>query len=241
MSDILLVHGSNHGAWCWRDVIPALRALGHEARAVDLPSHGTDTTPLSEATLAGCVDAVAEALADNTFVVGHSWGGFPISGAADLAPGRIARLIYLCAYVPRDGYSLAEMRRLAPRQPLLKAIQKAEDGLSFTIDPHQLEAVFYHDCPPETVAYARDNLCPQAIKPQETSISLGQGFHTVPKSYIRCMNDQTIPPEFQVEMTKDWPESDVYALQTGHSPFFAAPDDLAQLIDRIIRQHQSET
>ena len=38
MAAFLLVHGSCHGAWCWRDVIPALDGLGHSARAVDLRS-----------------------------------------------------------------------------------------------------------------------------------------------------------------------------------------------------------
>ena len=40
MADFLLIHGSGHGAWAWRDVLPRLRALGHEARAIDLPGHG---------------------------------------------------------------------------------------------------------------------------------------------------------------------------------------------------------
>ncbi|MGR3365166.1 MAG: alpha/beta fold hydrolase, partial [Maritimibacter harenae] len=62
MARFLLIHGSNHGAWCWRDTIPALEALGHEARAIDLPSHGDDPTPIAEVTLDGYADAVLEAL-----------------------------------------------------------------------------------------------------------------------------------------------------------------------------------
>ncbi|WP_204113394.1 alpha/beta fold hydrolase [Shimia biformata] len=234
MSDILLVHGSGHGAWCWRDVIPALQDLGHSVRAIDMPSHGEDKTPLSEVTLENCAEAVVAGLGDDTVVVGHSWGGYPISRAVDLAPGRVSRLIYLCAYVPRDGLSLAEMRRLAPRQPLLHAVVKSDDGISFTIDPDKVVDVFYHDCPVEAVAFAARNLSPQAIAPQETPIALGPGFAAVPKSYIRCMGDRTIPPEFQVEMTADWPTVDVFEMPTSHSPFFSDPVGLARLIDDII-------
>ena len=38
MARFLLIHGASHGAWCWRDVIPRLAALGHEAQALDLPN-----------------------------------------------------------------------------------------------------------------------------------------------------------------------------------------------------------
>ncbi len=51
-------------------------------------------------------------------VVGHSMGGYPITAAAERAPERVERLVYLCAYVPAPGMSLADMRRDGPRQPL---------------------------------------------------------------------------------------------------------------------------
>lgn len=235
MSDILLVHGSCHGAWCFRDLIPALDALGHSARAIDMPSHGADLTPLDQVTLDSCANAVVDALRDNTVVLGHSWGGYPISRAADLAPGRIARLIYLCAYVPWDDHALADMRRAAPRQPLMAAVQKSQDGLSYSIDPGKLHAAFYHDCPDGTVDFARRHLSPQAILPQETPMRRGAGFASAPKSYIRCTDDQTIPPEFQITMTHDWPAKDVYEMPTSHSPFFADPAGLATLIDTLLK------
>ncbi len=235
MSDILLVHGTSHGAWCFRDLIPALEALGHTARAIDMPSHGADKTPVADVTLDSCAQSIVDALDTDTVVLGHSWGGFPITRAADMAPGKIARLIYLCAYAPWDGYSLAEMRRAAPRQPLMKAVIKSADGLSYTIDPAQVRDAFYHDCPEGTAAFALAHLTPQSIAPQDTKITLGDGHRQSPRSYIRCTNDQTIPPEFQVTMTEDWPNADVYEMATSHSPFFADPEGLAALIDRILK------
>ncbi|TMH39656.1 MAG: alpha/beta hydrolase, partial [Betaproteobacteria bacterium] len=29
-STYVLVHGAWHGGWCWKKVVPALRAAGHE-------------------------------------------------------------------------------------------------------------------------------------------------------------------------------------------------------------------
>lgn len=234
MSDILLLHGSGHGAWCWRETIPALAALGHSARAIDMPSHGTDTTPLDQVTLQSCTQSVVDALGPHTTLVAHSWGGFPATLAADLAPNKINRLIYLCAYIPRQGHSLVDMRKLAPRQPILKAIVRAKDGQSYTIDPTHAQEVFYADCPPGTTEDALHHLTPQAIAPQTTPATLGTGHITVPRSYIRCLYDNAIPTEFQAEMAADFPAKDVYDMATSHSPFFADPNGLAARIDHIL-------
>ena len=233
MADFLLIHGSCHGAWCWRDLIPELTALGHKARAIDLPGHGGDLTPISEITLRSYADAILAAIRAPVVLVGHSMAGYPISLAAEMAPEKIARLVYLCAYVPEPGLSLADMRRKAPRQPLMKAVLRSDDGLSFRIDPAQTEDVFYHDCPKGTVAHANTRLSAQAVAPQETPCTLGANYASVPRSYIRCTDDRTVPPEYQLTMTESWPGSDVHALPTGHSPFFADPRGLAALLGRI--------
>ena len=69
MAEFLLIHGSCHGAWCWRDVLPELIELGNTARALDLPSHGDDRTPIAEVTLALYRDAILDAI--DTPVVGR--------------------------------------------------------------------------------------------------------------------------------------------------------------------------
>lgn len=233
MADFLLIHGSCHGAWCWRDVIPALAALGHTARAIDMPSHGEDPTPLAEVTLESCRDAILAAASPETIVLGHSWGGYPISAAAEAAPESMRGLIYLCAYVPISGLSMVEMRKRAERQPLMPAVRRSEDGLSFTFDPEQAPALFYHDCPAEAVADAMPRLTPQPIAPQATPLEVTERFASVPKYYIRCAQDHAIPPEYQAEMVQDWPEDHVFSIPTSHSPFFADPEGLAALLDRI--------
>jgi len=236
MSDILLVHGSCHGAWCWRDLTPELEARGHSVRTMDMPSHGEDATPLDQVTLENCTVSVLDALGENTVVIAHSWGGFPATLAADIAPAKFQRLIYLCAYVPRDGLSLVDMRQLAPRQPILKAVDRAADGTCYGIYPEHAEDVFYADCPAGTTEYALAHLTPQATRPQTTPARLGDGHVTVPRSYIRTLYDNAIPTEFQAEMVADWPQEDVYEMATSHSPFFADPTGLSALIDKIIKE-----
>jgi pimeloyl-ACP methyl ester carboxylesterase len=233
MARFLLIHGSGHGAWCWRDVLPLLNNAGHEARAIDLPSHGADTTPADRVTLEGYARAIVAALEMPAILVGHSAGGYAITAAAEQAPDRVQKLIYLCAYVPVPGLSLADRRRAGPRQPLLAAIRVAPDRVTWSADPDRIEAVFYHDCPPGTVDYARARLTPQPILPQETVLALTDRSATIPRAYIRCTEDRTIPPEYQETMTADWPPGAVSTLPTSHSPFFAAPTMLAKRLIEI--------
>ncbi|MDA7428390.1 alpha/beta fold hydrolase [Primorskyibacter aestuariivivens] len=234
MSDILLVHGSCHGAWAWAALIPELKALGHSARAIDLPGAGEDQTPLETIALDSYVDAICDALGPETVLVGHSMAGFPITATAQRMPDRIKRLIYLCAYMPAPGKSLVDMRREAPRQPLLHAIERSADGLSFSALPEHAAGVFYNDCTEDQVAYALPRLRPQPISPQATALEDMSRATALPRSYIRCTRDNTIPPEHQAMMVAEWPRADVHELDTGHSPFLSAPATLAALIDRLI-------
>jgi pimeloyl-ACP methyl ester carboxylesterase len=233
MADFLLIHGSGHGAWAWRDVLPRLRALGHEARAIDLPGHGDDRTPLEAVRLETYRDAIRAALGDRTVLVGHSMAGYPITAAAETEPGKIAALVYLCAYVPKEGLSLADMRRAGPRQPLAPAIRRSEDGLSFSFDPSMTRDLFYHDCPAEAAAFATERLCRQPTLPQETPLGATGRAAALPRHYIVCEDDRAIPPEYQETMAEDFEPDHVHRFATSHSPFFAAPDKLARLLHDI--------
>ncbi len=230
MSEFLLIHGSCHGAWCWRDLIPALHAMGHSARAIDLPSHGTDRTPAADVTLDLYAQAILDAIDTPVTLVGHSMAGYPITRAATLGPEKIRRLIYICAYVPMAGKSLADMRRMAPSQPLLDAIRVDATRTTFSADPAKATDRFYHDVAPATADWAVSMLGPQPILPQETAFDPA---HDLPRRYIRCANDRTIPPEFQQTMTADWPPEQVAVMQSSHSPFLSDPHGLALILSQL--------
>ncbi len=233
MAEFLLVHGSCHGAWCWRDLQPALEALGHTARAIDMPSHGSDPTPIRDVTLGSCRDAVLAAATPNSIVVGHSWGGYPISAAAEANPKGMRALIYLSAYVPHDGLSMVEMRKRGPIQTIVDAVEKSLDGLSYTVHPNHVQKLFYHDCAPEIVPYALARLCAQAIRPQNTPLPLGDRFAHIPKAYIRSTDDRTVPTAYQEEMSDLIPPEMRRTIDSSHSAFFSHPHQLARLLSEL--------
>ena len=112
MSTFVLVHGAWHGAWCWYKVVPRLEQAGHRVVAPDLPSLGSDKTPISQVSLRLWTDRVCQVLdaeTDPVILVGHSRGGIVISEAAEARPEKVQRLVYLCAFLLRDGESLIEV------------------------------------------------------------------------------------------------------------------------------------
>lgn len=106
----VLVHGAYAGAWIWRDVIPLLRAAGHEVYATTATGMG-DRVHLADPAIdldvyiTDIVNVLAYEDLHDVTLVGHSFGGFIISGVAEQVPERLARLVYLDAIVPEDGQS----------------------------------------------------------------------------------------------------------------------------------------
>ncbi len=228
MSDILLIHGSCHGAWCWEPVIAALATLGHRARAIDLPGRGGGMVTLDDQ-----ADAIVAALDRPSLIVGHSAGGYAITAAAERDASRITGLVYLCAYLPVSGRSLADMRRAFPSQPLLPAIRRSDDRHSFYFDAALARNLLYHDCPQDVATGAIARLCAEPVAPQETAIIL-QASPDLPRYYIRCTADRAIPPEYQAQMAAGLPANAVSDLAAGHSPFLAAPQQLARRLAQIL-------
>jgi len=233
VAHILLVHGSCHGAWCWDRVVPALARHGHAARAIDLPAHGDDRTPAGDATLDLYAGRILAAIDAPTVLVGHSAAGYPITLAAALGGPKVAALVYLCAYVPAPGLSMIEMRRAGPRQPLAGVVRTDPGGLTYSADPAGARRTFYHDCDDTTAAAAIARLGPEPVLPQATPLPAGAEVPAIPRHYVICTDDRTIPPEYQADMSRPFGEA-VTRLAGGHSPFLTRPDALAALIAGIV-------
>lgn len=233
MAHILLVNGSNHGAWCWRDVLPALSRAGHAAEALDLPSVSHDPAALTHVTLDDDAHAITAALTGPTVLVGHSAAGFAITRAAQLAPDRIAALVYLCAYVPRPGATVATLARAAPGNPLQGALEIDRTHRAYRFREDALARNLYDDCPDEIRTYARQHIGWQATLAQSAAVDPPPA--DLPCHYVTCTRDRTIPPAQQAEMAATLPQATRHEIATGHSPFFAAPDRLAALLDAIAR------
>ncbi|MBV0912703.1 alpha/beta fold hydrolase [Anianabacter salinae] len=233
MARLVLIHGACHGAFCWRDVIGPLRAAGHDVVAIDLPGMGDDLTPTDGIDLDSYAQAALAACATPSILVGHSLGGLTITEAAATDAAHIRGIVYLAAWAPKPGESGASLRKTHGCEALQAATVMSEDRQTFTFAEDAHVPVFYADCPPETVAFARKHIRPQPVKPSQAPAKPLPA--DLPRHYIRCTEDRAIPYAAQVAMTDGWPPGTVHDLPTSHSPFFAAPDRLAALLDRIAK------
>ncbi|GAB2839993.1 alpha/beta hydrolase [Actinoallomurus bryophytorum] len=107
----VLIPGAWHGGWAWRPVAERLRAAGHRAICLTLPGldDGDDATGLGLQDAVDHVVAETERLSSGQVtLVGHSWGGYPITGAAHRLADRVSKVVYYSALVPVRGRSLVE-------------------------------------------------------------------------------------------------------------------------------------
>jgi pimeloyl-ACP methyl ester carboxylesterase len=237
MSQFLLIHGAFHGAWCWHKAIPELAKRGHDAQAIDLPGQGQDQTPLAEVTLDTMVDRVVAALADlpgPVVLVGHSLGGMVISAAAEKAPERIKTLVFLAAFLPRDGEALLAIEHRNPKAVVPKSTIIDADHLSGTIMLDRVRDLFYHDCTDADISYASARLRPQALAALATPVHLTpERFGRLPRVYVECTDDHALGIEMQRDMVAKSPPVDVRSLHSSHSPFLSMPDKLAAALSDL--------
>ena len=230
MTGFLLIHGSWHGAWCWEDVAPILRAQGHDVVTPDLPCHGNDRTPAWRTTLEGYARAIQEAAAGMKgppIVVGHSMGGFAMTEAASRYPGAFAGLIYVCAFVPNPGETLLGIA-LADRQSTLPSAM-ARGLLVTRFRKERARDCFYATAPEGRAAAAAERLLPEPMRPALKGISRLRG-PMPPRAYIECLADKAITIGHQRMMHRRAGITQVSSMDTDHSPFFADPATLARQI-----------
>jgi pimeloyl-ACP methyl ester carboxylesterase len=233
----VLVHGAFHGAWCWELVVPRLEALGHSVQAIDLPGSGADETPPAEVTLEGCAQRVADTLraGEPAVLVGHSMGGVVVTQAAAMAADHIDRLVYVCAFLPRDGQSLQALTNTPEGAgDLIQANMVVEPPVAI-LPPDAARAACYGTCSPERAAWAIERIGPQPLAPFVTPVSLGGEVDSLDRHYILTTQDRAVPPALQRKMAHDSPCREIAELGCDHSPFLSATDELVALLHRFAR------
>jgi pimeloyl-ACP methyl ester carboxylesterase len=220
---LLLVHGAWHTPWCWQPLIDELSDV--DVVTVDLPSSGTD--PLALGDLTADADAVRTALAGlegPVVVVGHSYGGIPISEAATAEAG-VAHLVYLCAFQLDEGESL--VGSLGGVVPLWQELHETHVRVTTP------EAVFYNGVDAELTEQALARL--QLHSTSSLTQPLTRAAWTqVPSTYVVCEQDQAIPVFAQEAMSAR--ADTVLRLDAGHSPFLSRPAELADVLRGVLER-----
>lgn len=237
MTIYVLVHGAWHGSWCWDKVVPLLKMKGHKVVTPNLPGYGGDKTPIHEITLEAYAEKICKVLdgqSEPVILVGHSMSGIAISQAAEYQPDMVKTLVYLSAFLLREGECLLEVAQEDHEQMVAPNLVLSKDGSYVTVQEDVIKDAFYGDCSDDDVVRAMSLLVPQATAPLGTPIHVTQThFGQIPRVYVECLYDRALSPSTQKKMYTATPCQQVLSLKTSHSPFLSAPEALAAHLDSL--------
>jgi pimeloyl-ACP methyl ester carboxylesterase len=236
---IVVVHGASTGGWAWKKMPPLLASAGHRLLAPTLtglgershlaaPSNDLDTH------IEDVVNVLRWEDLRDVVLVGHSYGGAVATGVADRARDRVAQLIYLDAFVPREGQAVGD---LVPNGvAALQASAKALDG--WRVPPRPIQP----DTSDADRRWIHERLVPQSLKCFTTPLRLRGGEVSVPRAFIYCKRftgpDNFGPFAARARTEKGWR---YHELDATHSPHITAPGQLAALLMKLVASNITES
>jgi pimeloyl-ACP methyl ester carboxylesterase len=220
MATFILVPGGWKGSWAYEAVVPLLERDGHTVHALTLAGlrPHDDQETVATANLDTHADDVLQLLdrADVTdaTLVGHSYSGMVITAAADRAAGRISRLVYLDACVPRDGESWWSLMN----EYFRAAFTAGAATTGYAVEPPDGGSNDPRRRPHPAGSFL------QAIR-------LTGAVGRVPRrEFVYCSGwDQTPFAGLRAQLAAD-PEWHVHELPTGHDAMHEAPEATAALL-----------
>jgi pimeloyl-ACP methyl ester carboxylesterase len=217
---IVLVHGAFADGSSWARVIPILEADGYTVIAVQNP-----LTSLSDDV--ATTKRVIDAQKGPVVVVGHSYGGAVITGAAAGNPN-VKSLVYVAAFAPDADEALAAPGEKFAPSALNSALVPDAAGFLY-VDRAKFQDVFCKDVP---VADARVAAATQ--KPVSGSVFTASvpnaAWKSIPSWYIVASDDRAINPELERFYAKRIGATTT-EIKSSHVPFLSHPREVAKVIE----------
>ncbi|KAH1260422.1 Salicylic acid-binding protein 2 [Glycine max] len=223
----VLVHGACHGAWCWYKLKPRLESAGHKVTVLDLAASGAnmkkieDVDTFSQYTepLLFLLDTIPSN--EKVVLVGHSFGGLNIALAMEKFPEKVAVGVFLTAFAPDvEHHPSYVLEKYSERTPLAAWLDTefAPSGNKTTMffGPNFLSDKLYQLSPIEDLKLAKTLARPASLFIEDLSKQKNfskEGYGSVPRAYIVCTEDLTIPLEYQLWMIQNAGFNDVLEIK----------------------------
>lgn len=225
----VLVHGAWHGGWCWRRVAALLQRGGHNVFTPTLTgladrSHLLRSDINLDTHIADIVNLVRWENLDSIVLAGHSYGGFPVSGAIEQIFDRVASVVFVDAFLPEDGQRTLDLASDFARKAMLEAIAKGENA-----NPAPAAAQFAVN--ERDRAWVDAMLTPQPLGVSTQPIKLsGLRERVAKKSYIRATKyPQPRFDAYHRAKAAD-PSWRAYEVPCGHDVMIDMPARLAEIL-----------
>lgn len=239
MTDLILLHGGEHGSWCWKPVLDRLEAdAGRFDRvvALDMPGCGTkrgrDTTGLSMADVARELnDDVRAAGIEGGVLLGHSIAGIVLPLMPMQEPELYSRLVYLTASLPAEGQTIMQMMGTTLHGEDPEEVGWPLDPATST--PEELNAaMFCQDLDEATAGWLLGEVAldatPASVMSEPATRDGYDGL--VPATYILTQRDNILPPAWQRRFAERGGCDEIIEIDTPHEPFVSHPDLLAGVL-----------
>jgi len=232
MTGYVLVHGAWHGGWCWERLREQLARHGARIYTPTLTGLGDRADLLSpDVSLQTHIDDIVEVLEDqdlrDVVLVGHSYAGMVVTGAAARATQRLARLVYLDAVVPGDGQSLFDCS--GPKFRSWIDEQVGTRGEGWRIPPAPPEFLGLSES--ADVNWVMPRLVPHPYRTFRDPVHWQAGQEiAVPRTYINCIGSK---PRGGARSAQAEGIDDYHELATGHDAMVTAPGELAELLRHL--------
>jgi pimeloyl-ACP methyl ester carboxylesterase len=217
--NILLVHGAWADGSCWGKVILLLQARGYNVTAAQIPltSLGDDIAVTRR---------LLAAQAEPTVLVGHSYGGAVITGAATTTL-QVKALVYITAFGLDEGESLASLSQQGPPSPGSASVVPDDQGYLW-IDRATFHKSFAADVTDDEAAVMAAVQRPLSVT-SFTDTESTPAWKTIPSWYLVCTEDHMIPPPAQEFLAKRM-NATVHSVPSSHAPFISHPETVADII-----------
>lgn len=232
MASFVLVPGGWDGAWHWRSIARLLQAAGQEVLAVTLTGLGERAHLASpQITLSTHIVDVVNVLRfeqlNDVILAGHSYGGTVITGVAERESERLAHLVYIDAFVPKDGQSMWDILGPVIRAQFEERARIEGGGWLVPFDPPD--------------GWDTHRRTPQPTGVLNEPVVVGdQHAAAIPRTYLACTETETELGELgrglvdAANRTQADPAWRYRELPTGHSPMETMPLELADLLFEVV-------
>lgn len=229
-----------HGAWSDESAWGFIRnqlAVNANVIVVNLPAHGADNTYGVGVGLNDYVKTVTDAInkvKGKVILIGHSMAGMVISQVAENIPNKIDKLIYVSAFLPKNGETLNSIVNKVTQGKTPEFFEFNKDYSLVSINRNSLSNVVCADCPD----YMKDLLVKyhraEPVKAFNDKVTLTAKFASVPKYYISTTKDNAVPYALQQMMIKEnGTVKKVFEMETSHLPFVVNPQQFLEDIMSI--------
>jgi pimeloyl-ACP methyl ester carboxylesterase len=249
MTDLILLHGGQHGSWCWSALIKALKQKGHSFERIitlDMPGCGTKRgRPVTELTLSLIVEELNAELRQldvrDGLLLGHSIAGVLLPMMAVEDPALFGHLIYLATAVPEEGQSIMQM--------LGNSRHGEQEGeVGWPLDPlitspeQMAVAMFGADLNPIQLAWLLGEVAQETTPPAVAIQPVYRPGYPglIPSTFILTLRDDILPATWQRRFSQRLHVDNVVEIDSPHEAFLTHPGELAAVIAEVYREGDSQ-